>query len=151
MSEDQKDDSLQVSVRGGGFRPPRLDYFITNIVEIEKDDSINKKLSEWNITAGSIINFEIKSRPDPSVSPKNTTIIVFYKKKNESQKYIADYFFSTIGDVEDNDSINKYMAIKSISANDIISVTSTRCERKIGVAPNITVIVHVKRQSNGAD
>lgn len=137
--------------KAAGFRPPRLDYFITSMEDIDKNDSINKKIIDMNIHASSIINIEIKSRPDPATPAEDTTVIVFYKTKVDGTRYRVDYFFTTVGDIEKDDACNKRMAIKNISANDIISVTSTRCKRNIGLVPNIMVMVHIKRQPNGAD
>jgi hypothetical protein len=134
-----------------GFRPPRLDYFITTMDAVDKNDSINKKIMDMNLYASSVINIEIKGRPDPSVDPKNTTVIVFYKTKIDNSKHRVDYFYTTVGEIESTDACNKYMAVKNISANDILSVTSTRCKRSMGLVPDITIFVHFKRQPNGAD
>ena len=139
------------NVRGFGFRAPKHDYLIVNLDGIEMGDEINKRLSDINVHPSSIINIEAKFKPDASVDPKNTIVVVFYKTKIENSKYRVDHFYSTVGRIESDDDVNKQLQLKNISINDVITITSARVKTEPGRVPNIMFILHFKRQSNGAD
>ena len=149
---DTEDSKLpQANVKGGGFRAPRLDFFVTKLQALEDDDSINRTLIEKNAHPSSVISIEIKFVVDTSVNSKDAIVIVFYKTKVEGTKFRIDHFYTTVGRVEDEDYINKYTQLKGISVNDIVSIVSARCKKEAGRIPEAILIVHYKRQSNGAD